>query len=185
MPATWPWGLIPKEPEPAAPEIKSKGRGRGRGRGRGKDSKSEDVEPKIQDSKEKDKAEKAKKGPFLLTNLVRVGNQMRGASTWSILQNALQKVIEQKLLLLPFSSRPQSAHDHLKFNIEILIQLGKLPSSFKFNEFECEPDQHGTANSKKQSELVESASELLRRHMSSNKCTCHLSLTEVDSLLID
>lgn len=177
LPCSWPWGQVPKEPEPAAPEIKPKGRGRGKGRSRGKGSKSEDVGPApkkdIEDSKEKDeKTEKAKKGPFLLTNLVRVGNQMRGASTWSILQNALQKVIEQKLVLRPLSSRPQSALDQLKFNIEILKLLGKLPSGFDFNATELseDSDQHSTANSKKQSELVESASELLRRHCC---CWCH------------
>lgn len=174
LPCSWPWGQVPKEPEPAAPEIKPKGRGCGRGRGRGKGSKSEDVGPAPKkDSKEKgEKTEKAKKGPFLLTNLVRVGNQMRGASTWSILQNALQKVIEQKLVLRPLSSRPQSALDQLKFNIEILKLLGKLPSGFDFNATELseDSDQHSTANSKKQSELMESASELLRRHCC---CWCH------------
>eukprot|EP00435_Cladocopium_sp_Y103_P026688 s1849_g6.t1 len=178
LPCSWPWGEVPKDPEPAAPETKPKGRGRGRGRGRGasKGSKGADVGPPpktVIDEKEKAKVEKTKKGPFLLTNLVRVGNQMRGASTWSILQNALQKVIAQKLVLLPLSSRPQSALDHLKVNIEILTFLGKLPPGFDFKLFESQSDACPMATSKKQSAVMESASELLRRHCCC-WCQCHV-----------
>ena len=92
----------------------------------------------------------AKKGPFLLTNLVRTGNQLSGGTTWTILQRALDTAVRKRLRLLPVSTLPQDAEDRLRWNKDLLTLLGKLP-----------PDFEQPAG--KLDAVAESTSELLRR----------------------
>lgn len=110
------------KPEPEPPTLKGRGRG-GRGRkpkgvGKGKVEETE---------KEKEKNAKAvTKVPFLLTNLVRTGNQMSNAGSWRIVQQALQRIISERLQICPLSSLPADAENQLELNRAVLTKLNKL-----------------------------------------------------------
>ena len=170
LPCSWPWGSIKTaettdaEPDPAP--LKGRGRGRGRGKnvkGSGKGSKTGGDEDgkKNKDKHDKDPKDTQQKGPFLLTNLVRTGNQMGGASTWSILCKALDKLVSANLQLLPVSKMPVDAHDRLIWNQGIMKLLGKLPPEFDIEKFDSNPEQYLTGK-KRFPAMLESAVELLR-----------------------
>ena len=113
------------EPDPSPAPKPSRGRGRGRGgRGRGAGTVSE------KDTNTNVKATpKAKaKVPFLLTNLVRTGNQMGSSSSWKIIQKSLRQTIASRLQIEPLSSKAVG-DAQLHLNRSILVMLGKiLPS---------------------------------------------------------
>lgn len=133
------------------------GRGRGRGRGRGKKAKEQDQTAEEDKKQKKDEKEnQKKKSPFLLTNLVRTGNQMGGAGTWTLLEKALVKIVNQRLELCPVSQRPSD--DRLRWNQDLLKLLGKVPPDFDILDFDSNPEQRPT----KMSASLESAIEFLR-----------------------
>lgn len=126
----------------------------GRGRGRkssstmdGKDCVKETDESEQQNSKDNSR----KNVPYLLTNLVRTGNQMSAASTWNILQKSVRACVASKLQLLPLSdySSPE-AESFLAINTATMQMLGKLP--------EIVTDKNGV---KKPSSLRDTTTELL------------------------
>ena len=119
------------------------------------------MEKKNKDKHDKDPKDTQQKGPFLLTNLVRTGNQMGGASTWSILCKALDKLVSANLQLLPVSKMPVDAHDRLIWNQGIMKLLGKLPPEFDIEKFDSNPEQYLTGK-KRFPAMLESAVELLR-----------------------
>lgn len=109
------------KPEPELP--KSKGRGRG-GRGR---KPAKGVGKGEDKGKEKEKGAKpVTKVLFLLTNLVRTGNQMSNAGSWRIVQQALQRIISERLEICPLTTLPADAEAQLELNRTVLIMLNKL-----------------------------------------------------------
>lgn len=158
MPCSW----ARKESEPApvvaTPEPARGGRGRGRGRGRG--GKGNVGDGSSDNPPQQNNAPPRKRQPFLLTNLVRTGNQMGGATTWTLLQKSLELLISEKLVLAPMSSRaPDAAMENLKRNQHILSTLGKIPEDFDLNQMEQPQQQCGAS---KPSAVWETAAEFLR-----------------------
>lgn len=113
----------------------------------GKDCVKETDESEQQNSKDNSR----KNVPYLLTNLVRTGNQMSAASTWNILQKSVRACVASKLQLLPLSdySSPE-AESFLAINTATMQMLGKLP--------EIVTDKNGV---KKPSSLRDTTTELL------------------------
>ena len=133
-PSSWPWGKVSADDK--APIVGSfRGRGRGRGRG-GKKSSSSTMDGKdtcvgqteTTEQKQNSKDSSQQRVPYLLTNLVRTGNQMSAASTWNLLQKSVRACIVSKLQLLPLSdySSPE-AQSFLAINTATMEMLGKLP----------------------------------------------------------
>jgi hypothetical protein len=175
LPCSWPWGIkIADTAENTEAPLKGMGRGRGRGKnakGRGKGGKpGGDDDEKSNKDKDRDKDDKdpKKKVPSLLTNLVRTGNQMSGASTWSILCKALDMLVCEKLQLLPISQIPADAPARLKWNQGILKLLGKLPQEFDLEKFDSNPEQY-LDGKKRFPAMLESAVEFLRLGRGSSK----------------
>ena len=162
LPCSWPWGLAADDAAAAsALEVKGAGRGRGRGRrgkggrkGSGK-GKSETDTSEMANKKQKDQ----KKPPFLLTNLVRAGNQMGGSGSWALIGRALERLVDENLELLPMSQRPSD--DRLRWNQDILKVLGKVPPDFDIVAFGSGSDSDETLPTKRNG-VLESAIELLR-----------------------
>lgn len=129
--------------EPAKSDAKP-GRGKGRGRGRGR--------PPIPAAEKK---KTPPKFPYLLTNLVRAGNQMGSSSSWKIILANLKSTVTQKLRLRPLSElTEESANGHLCKNRSVLQMLGKLTDSGGLSFGGMPPS----------SALNDSAEELLQTH---------------------
>lgn len=119
----------PPKSQPLPP--KGKGRGRARGRGRGRSGKVDDSDKgdKLGGDDTDNKGKQPKKHakiPFLLTNLVRTGNQMGNAGSWKILLQNLKCLIGAKLKIEPLANLPDDADSRLASNRAILTMLGKL-----------------------------------------------------------
>ena len=142
LPCKWPWQ--PQEIKPVTDEApaaaSNSGRGRGRGRGRSKTAETKLSESGTDSGSKKQmqppddmKVNSGKgktQGPFLLTNLVRTGNQTGGASTWKIMKCTLKTLISERLTLVPFSERGVEADARLQKNINTMKFLGKVPEDF-------------------------------------------------------
>ena len=69
------------------------------------------------------------KSPFLLSNLVRAGNQMGNASSWRIVLGSVKSIVQSKLKLQPLSEATEESQSHLRHNTRVLHMLGKLRST--------------------------------------------------------
>ena len=184
LPCKWPWGEVIPATDPAASTGKdgSKGKGSSRGRGRSKGSRgrgksrgagntedSGEVASKKDGNDNDNDREKApmKKHPFLLTNLVRTGNQMGGASTWGIIQRAAEQLIFDRLVLVGQSLRSEASSENMKFNHEIMKLLGKIPNDFDITSADFSENGLGLDGGRDRQlliskDLVQSSAEFLR-----------------------
>ena len=161
--------------------IRRKGKGRGgrgrsrgsRGRGRSRSAGNTEVGGEVASKKdndidnENDFEAPMKKHPFLLTNLVRTGNQMGGASTWGIIQKAVEQLIFERLVLVRQSLRPEASSENMKFNHEIMKLLGKIPHEFNIESADFSENGLGLQGGREQQlliskDLVQSSAEFLR-----------------------
>lgn len=158
MPCSWPWGVA-KDTDIAL-EMKGRGRGRGRGgkggrKGSGKGKEQAQAETSEANQKKENQTKKA----FLLTNLVRAGNQMGGSGSWTLLGRALEGLVDENLELRPMSERP--GDDMLRWNEYILKVIGKVPPDFDIVAFDSDSGS-GNELPTKRNGVLESAIELLR-----------------------
>lgn len=128
-PTEWSWDCVDKESDEKLDSDRkdkkdtTQGRGKDKAKGRGKGKKG----PSPQNTELANGKAKAKaKSPFMLSNLVRAGNQMGNASSWRIVIGSVKSIVESKLKLQPLSEATEESRDHLRKNTRVLHMLGKL-----------------------------------------------------------
>lgn len=142
-----------------------KGTGRGRGRGgkggrKGSGKGKEHAQAETSEANQKKENQTQTKKAFLLTNLVRAGNQMGGSGSWTLLGRALEGLVDENLELRPMSQRP--ADDMLRWNQYILKVIGKVPPDFDIVAFDSDSGSGNELPLTKRNGVLESAIELLR-----------------------
>ena len=128
-----------------------KGTGRGRGRGgkggrKGSGKGKEHAQAETSEANQKKENQTQTKKAFLLTNLVRAGNQMGGSGSWTLLGRALEGLVD----------------DMLRWNQYILKVIGKVPPDFDIVAFDSDSGSGNELPLTKRNGVLESAIELLR-----------------------
>lgn len=146
-----------QQPQPEKAETtRGRGRGRSSNKGKGRSGKGS------QENKESESKPPPKTPPSLLTNLVRLGNQMGQSQSWRCILKNLTVCISQRLTLAPRSSlTAEQERAQMQVNRTLLILLDILDSSQEVDNV-LPPQKADVDMASTRRPLREAAEELLK-----------------------